>query len=86
LDAIERTTDQSANTAMATTAPVTEKSSWVTPCWIRSPVTMSRISSNGDISASSRLPDSRVTHQTAQKRMVARITISMEGLLGTGAG
>ena len=47
----------------ASMAPVTDVSSWVTPCWMRSPTTISSSSSKAVISASSRLPSARVSIQ-----------------------
>ena len=56
------TITQNAIVPTASIAPVSEKSSWVTPCWTRSPMVTRRMRSKGDISASSRLPTPRMTN------------------------
>ena len=50
-----------ASVPTARAAPVRDMSSWVAPCWIRSPMVTSRMSSNAVISDSSRLPTPRAT-------------------------
>jgi hypothetical protein len=46
--------------------PVTDRSFWVTPDWIRSPMTTSRMRSNGCKVASSRRPSTRVNVNTSR--------------------
>ena len=62
-DTAENTMIQKASVPTARMAPVIDMSSWVTPCWIRSPMVTSRISSKAVISDSSRLPVPRATSQ-----------------------
>src|SRR3954454_16097213 len=59
--------------------PVIELSLWVTPCWTRSPMTTSRIRSNGSIELSSRRPTARVTSRIRKKTKVVRRTRSISG-------
>ena len=71
---------RSAQKAMVETAmiaPVRLKSFCVTPCWIRSPMTTSTMSSNGVIWPSSRLPIRRTSTYSAKKMTVARRTMSI---------
>ena len=65
----------------AITAPVTDMSSCVAPCWTRSPTITSRTSSKAVISLSSRLPRARVNNHRARKTPVVRKTMSMGRLL-----
>src|SRR5215207_3689911 len=78
----EKSTVITAIVPPASIAPVTEKSFWVTPCWIRSPSTTSRIRSKGSRVESSRRPTARVTNHTKTKRTIARTTMSISGALG----
>src|SRR5919202_4665064 len=72
---------------MTVIAPVTELSLCVTPCCTRSPMTTSRIMSNGSIELSSRRPTARVTTKIRKKTTTVRKTRSMgSGERRDGAG
>ena len=60
-DTTANTMIQKASVPTERSAPVMDMSSWVTPCWIRSPIVTSRINSKAVISDSSRLPVPRAT-------------------------
>ena len=57
----EMLTMRTARVATASSAAVNDVSCWVTPCWMRSPMMTSRMSSNEDIPESSFLPIARLT-------------------------
>src|SRR4051794_7303707 len=62
---------------MTIVVPVSDWSLCVTPCWTRSPTTISRMKSNGSICPSSRRPAARVTTRMRKKTKTVRRTRSM---------
>ena len=58
---------------------MTDRSFCVMPCWIRSPITISSMRSNGWSELSSRRPMSLVSTKTKQKATTARTTMSIYG-------
>src|SRR3954465_13622859 len=71
---------------MTVVAPVRGCALCVTPCWTRSPMTTSRIMSNGSIELSSRRPTARVTPKIKKKTKTGRKTRSMAGSRGGPLG
>ena len=63
------------NVEIAVIAPINELSCCVTPCWIRSPITMMRMSSKAESSASSFRPIVRITMNRNTNITDARATI-----------
>ena len=63
--------------AIAVNAPVSDWSSCVTPCWTRSPIVITRMSSNAESCESSFFPMLRVTRRRKKNVTVARRTISI---------
>src|SRR3546814_6583889 len=76
-DAYDSTVTQNPKVDAASTAPVSEKSSCVTPCCTMSPTTTSKIISNGAMSARVRRLSPRVRISRKTKMIVARTTISI---------